>query len=66
MITEAEREMRNIRLSDNFETIDAKVLDAWFEMTINKYPNSPLAKHIGQTFRLMAEKNNPNFIGKML
>lgn len=45
--------MRGKQLDKNI-TVSGEGLTMWFEAKIAKYPNSPLAEHLAQVYRMMA------------
>lgn len=47
--------MRGKKLDKNI-TVSGEGLTIWFEAMIAKYPNSPLADHLEQVYRMMAEE----------
>lgn len=47
--------MRGKKLDKNI-TVSGEDLTIWFEAMIEKYPNSPLAEHLEQVYRIMAEE----------
>lgn len=47
--------MRGKQLDKNI-TVSGEGLTMWFEAKIAKYSNSPLAEHLAQVYRMMAEE----------
>jgi len=47
--------MRGNKIDKNI-TVSGEGLTLWFETKIAKYPNSPLAEHLAQVYRMMAEE----------
>lgn len=47
--------MRGKEIDKNI-TVSGEGLTMWFEAKIAKYPNSPLADHLAQVYRMMAEE----------
>lgn len=45
--------MRGNKIDKNI-TVSGEGLTLWFEAKIAKYPNSPLAEHLAQVYRMMA------------
>lgn len=45
--------MRGNKIDKNI-TVSGEGLTMWFEAKIAKYPNTPLAEHLAQVYRMMA------------